>query len=73
MLLRSSKLASELTKRAATVPAIPGLTEANNAHQQVTTPHGTEGRLLKLQAPKNKLKQIQGPRSHHPRISNPSP
>jgi hypothetical protein len=69
MLLRASRAASELSKLAASVPGLPGLVGENNA--LLPTPHGTEGRILNLQAPRNKLKTLQGPRQHAPRLSKP--
>jgi hypothetical protein len=71
MLLRSSRLAGGLTKLSASVPGLPELAGENGATLTPPTPHGTDGRLRKLQAPRNKLKMIQGPRQHAPRISPP--
>ena len=73
MLLRSSRAAGGLTKLAASVSGLPGLAGENGATLLADNPHGFEGRLRRLQAPRNKLKKVEGPRQHAPRISAPSP
>jgi hypothetical protein len=65
-------MASVLSKMAASVPGLPGLTGENEAVLPVS-PHGTEGRLTNLNAPRAKLKKMQGPRAYAPRLSKPSP
>ena len=61
----------ELTKLSGNVEGIPGLAGDNGTTIPGPTPQGTEGRLLKLQAPRNKIKQMQGPRAHAPRLGPP--
>jgi len=73
MLLRSSDLANELTKAAASVPGIPGLAGEGGATLLHTKPGGTQGRLQNLAAPRAKLKAIQGSRAYAPRLSTPAP
>ena len=70
MLLKLSRVAAKL---AASVPGIPGLTGENAAHMIGQNPHGTEGRLLRLAAPRAKLKKMEGPRAYAPRLGAPSP
>jgi hypothetical protein len=72
MLTRVSRIASVLTKEAASVPGLPNLAGENGAVLPVS-PHGTEGRLTNLAAPRAKLKQMQGPRAYAPRLAKPSP
>lgn len=70
MILKLSRLAEKL---AASVPGIPGLAGENDAHLLAQNAHGTEGRLSRLAAPRNKLKTMQGPRAYAPRLGAPSP
>ena len=73
MLVRASRVAGALSKAAASVPAIPGLTGEGSAAMLSTSPAGTDGRLQNLAAPRAKLKEIQGSRAYAPRIGPPSP
>lgn len=73
MLLRASRAAGELSKRAASVPGIPGLAGEGGAALLPSNPAGTEGRLQNLAAPRAKLKQLQAARAHAPRLGPPSP
>jgi hypothetical protein len=59
-LLRASRAAQRLSKL-----ATEGVAAFN--------PYGTEGRLQKPPVPLARLKKVQGPRQHAPRISAPSP
>lgn len=70
MLLKLSRVAAKL---AASVPGIPDLAGENGAHLLGQNPHGTEGRLLRLAAPRAKLKKMEGPRAYAPRLGAPSP
>jgi hypothetical protein len=69
MLTRASRAARQATKLAELMPGLDGL---GTSLPQAENPHGTEGRLLRLPAPRAKVKQVQGPRQHGPRLSQPS-
>jgi hypothetical protein len=71
MLLRASRGATVLTKLSASVPGLPELAGENGVTLPERALHGFEGRTQRLQAPRNKLKKIEGPRQYAPRISNP--
>jgi hypothetical protein len=72
-ILRLSYCAQVLSKHAANVPGIPGLTGEDNAHMLTEHPHGTEGRLLRRQRVRNVLKKVEGPRAYAPRVGKVSP
>ena len=72
MLTRASKSARQLTKQSMAT-GVPELDGSGTSLPLTDNPYGTEGRLLKLPAPKAKVKKIQGPRQHAPRLSAPSP
>jgi hypothetical protein len=66
-LLRASIISGWLTKLSANVPSIAGLTGEGMA----TLAHGTQGRLSRLAAVRNKLRKVEGPRAYAPRLSRP--
>ena len=72
MLARASRSARQLTKVSMGL-GVPELDGSGTSLPLTDNPYGTEGRLLKLPAPKAKVKKIQGPRQHAPRLSAPSP
>lgn len=72
MLLRASRAAGELSKRAASVPGLPGLAGEGGATLLAPSVGGTEGRLQGLAAPRAKLKKIEGARAYAPRLGPPS-
>jgi len=72
MLVRASRMARQLTKQSMST-GVPELDGSGTSLPLTDNPYGTEGRLLKSPVPKVKLKTMQGPRAHAPRISAPSP
>lgn len=73
MLLEASRMASGLSKRAEEVEPSPLPLGPLEGLPMAPHPHGFEGRVLNLPAPRLKAKEIQGPRAYAPRISAPSP
>lgn len=69
-MLRRSQQAAIITKMAASVPAIKNLVGQNG---QALVQHGTEGRLARIAAVKNRLPTMQGPRAYAPRLGKPTP
>lgn len=72
MLTRASKSARQLTKRSMAM-GVPELDGSGTSLPLTDNPYGTEGRLLKSPTPNPKVKKMQGPRAHAPRLAAPSP
>lgn len=58
MLLRASRTATSLSKLAANVPTVPGLTGPNGATMVPGNPRGTMSDLQRVQVARNKLKAL---------------
>ena len=71
-MIQRSRIALRLTKEAAAVPKLPGLGMEEDPAKLVPA-HGFQGRINNGAAQRVKVKMMQGPRAHAPRLAAPAP